>query len=205
MANKSTTIVIVFTKTLNVPVKTRIAEQEGALTAKKIYSELLEATKEQLIGLHYCVAYTGSKNPDQLKHIFNNADFFFEQSSDDLGERMKNSCLYCKAKGYDKFIVIGCDCPLRTNEELKLSETFLAEGTDVVLGPTEDGGYHLAGVNEKGLQIFSASKWSTEYILNETIEITKAYSLSVKLLERRFDIDTYDDYRRWKCIRKNAQ
>jgi hypothetical protein len=106
--------------------------------------------------------------------------------------------LHCHGEGAARFIVIGCDCPQRTVDEIVQASHCLLHGYNVVLGPVEDGGYHLAGVDLKGLAIFNAAKWSTKELLEETLEITRLSGLRTLLLRMRRDIDTIEDYARWK-------
>lgn len=195
---------IVFAKTLEAPAKTRIARTEGKAVADRIYRELLDATVETIKELPYYVAFSGSALPGPLTSIFGSAISFFPQIGEDLGTRMKNACLHCGGFGFKRFIVIGCDCPDRTAMDILQTAEALKNGYNVVLGPVEDGGYHLAGVDTEGLRIFNATKWSTEQLLKETLAIAHKNKLKVKLLQVRSDIDSIEDYCRWKGRRNIA-
>ena len=195
---------IVFAKTLDSPVKTRIARTKGKEAAYRIYRELLNATVEAINGFPYYVAFAGGRVPGGLITIFGNAASFFPQTGNNLGLRMKNACLYCHGLGFARFIVIGCDCPERTQDDFLLAANALEHGCNVVLGPVNDGGYHLAGVDMQGLEIFNATSWSTEKLLKETLTIVQERNLKVSLLPMRNDIDTFKDYRSWKSAGKNT-
>lgn len=195
---------IVFAKTLDSPVKTRIALTEGKEVADRIYRELLNATVEAIDGFPYYVAFAGGRVPGGLTTIFRNAVSFFPQTGNSLGLRMKNACLYCNGLGFARFIVIGCDCPERTEDDILLAASVLEHGHNVVLGPVSDGGYHLAGVDMRGLEIFNAISWSTEKLLKETLTIVRERNLEVYLLPMRNDIDTFKDYRSWKWAGKDT-
>jgi rSAM/selenodomain-associated transferase 1 len=200
----SRTALIVFTKTPDVPVKTRIAQTEGSVRAKQIYRELLKVTAESIRDLPYHVAFTGNSSPGELITFFGRAVSFFNQTGDDLGSRMRNACLHCQLNGANKFIVIGCDCPERTADDIMVTINALNDGYNVVIGPVADGGYHLAGIDCDGLSIFDAKKWSTPELMEETMTIAKEKGLKTMLLEMRNDIDTNDDYVRWKENHKGA-
>lgn len=190
--------VIVFAKTFAIASKTRIAHTEGQCTAQRIYRELLSATASVLSTIPYHVAYAGGSEPGELSAYFPEAQSFFEQTGTTLGERMKQACLQIVHQGAKGCIVIGCDCPLRTTQDLQEAATLLTKGVDVVLGPVEDGGYHLAGVNARGVVIFDATQWSSALLMDETLDIIKHHNLRHSLLPTRFDIDTIADYVRWK-------
>lgn len=189
---------IVFAKTLDASVKTRIARTEGKAVADRIYLELLKVTAEVINAFPYYVAFTGGSLPGGLRSIYRNAISFFPQDGEDLGARMGNACLHCHSLGFSSFIVIGCDCPERTAGDIIQTTEALQNGYDVVLGPTEDGGYHLAGVNCRGLKIFETTKWSSKDLLKETVSIARSNDLRYSLLADRKDINMIEDYLLWK-------
>ena len=191
---------IVFAKTLDVPVKTRIARTEGKAAADRIYRELLDRTAAAIADIPYHVAFAGNQSPGMLATIFGRAVSFFLQHGDDLGIRMKNASLHCMEQGYAGSIVIGCDCPLRTAEDILAAAEQVKNGDNVVLGPVSDGGYSLAGVDSCGLAIFDATKWSTAELMEETLEIIRSRGLKSSLLPVLDDIDTIEDYRKWKNL-----
>ncbi len=195
---------IVFAKTLDSPVKTRIARTEGKQVADRIYRELLHATAEAITGFPYYVAFAGGRVPGGLTAIFSNSVAFFPQTGNDLGVRMTNACLYCHGFGFARFIVIGCDCPGRTADDILRASKAMRQGCNVVLGPVKDGGYHLAGVDLRGLEIFKAAAWGTKELLKETLMIIEKRNLRFSLLQVRSDIDTFKDYRAWKSAGRNT-
>ena len=82
---------IVFAKTLDSPVKTRIALTEGKEVADRIYRELLNATVEAIDVFPYYVAFAGGRVPGGLTTIFRNAVSFFPQTGNSLGLRILTS------------------------------------------------------------------------------------------------------------------
>jgi glycosyltransferase A (GT-A) superfamily protein (DUF2064 family) len=67
---------------------------------------------------------------------------------------------------------------------------------DVVLGPTEDGGYYLIGLRTVHRELFETMAWSTSQVLPETIRRAEAKGLRVACLPPWYDIDTPDDLAR---------
>src|SRR5439155_15870223 len=67
---------------------------------------------------------------------------------------------------------------------------------DVVLGPTEDGGYYLIGLRTVHRDLFEAMAWSTSQVLPETLRRAAAKGLRVACLPTWYDIDTPDDLAR---------
>src|SRR5581483_10768312 len=69
-------------------------------------------------------------------------------------------------------------------------------GPDVVLGPTEDGGYYLIGLRRDCPELFTGVPWSTPAVLRETLRRAGAAGLRAACLPAWFDVDTPDDLAR---------
>jgi hypothetical protein len=64
------------------------------------------------------------------------------------------------------------------------------------LGPSDDGGYYLIGLKQPHPHVFEEIDWSTECVLNQTIQRAKDIELEVKLLPRGYDVDDEVSLRR---------
>jgi rSAM/selenodomain-associated transferase 1 len=192
------TALIVFAKVPGSSAKTRIAATEGPEMARRIYGKLLRKTAESLSSLPYHVAYANANDPGELGGIFDDAISFFQQGPGDLGERLLAACSRFFIKGYDRFCIIGSDCPGLAEQDIVDAATALENGADVVLGPAEDGGYYLVCIEVKGLAVFQAKQWGSAGLLEETLRIAKSNHLKTSLLAPKFDIDTIGDYKRWR-------
>ncbi len=178
-------------------VKTRIAATEGADRAYTIYLELLQQTARNVAHLSYHVAFTGQKDPGDLKKIFNHAVSFFPQSGGTLGERMSSAFSELFAAGHDAAVLIGCDIPAITPSILDSACTAL-EDAEVVIGPAEDGGYYLIGCRTSSLAVFAATTWGKESLFEDTLAIIRQNGFRHAQLPVLYDIDGIDDYYRWK-------
>jgi len=69
------------------------------------------------------------------------------------------------------------------------------EFTDVVLGPSHDGGYYLVGFNAETFRpdIFDEMPWSTDEVLSRTLRVLARTRTTYHLLPRWRDIDEYED------------
>ena len=117
------------------------------------------------------------------------------QSEGDLGQRM----LACFEDGVR--VLVGGDSPLVSIEYLNSAFSAL-RSHDVVLGPTEDGGYVLIGMNKPEPRVFNNIHWSTANVLCETLNIASSLDLRVKCLDLVWDVDTGVDYKRWLELKK---
>lgn len=100
-------------------------------------------------------------------------------------------------------VLVGGDSPLMSATYIEKAFDALVEH-DLVLGPTEDGGYVLIGMREPIPQLFRDIPWSSENVLRVTIDVANALDLRVKCLDQVWDVDTKADYVRWLDLRKDS-
>lgn len=88
------------------------------------------------------------------------------QSGADLGERLFHG-LMAAAESHALVAAVGSDHPELPLEVVESGFGRLARGTEVVLGPTLDGGYYFVGTRRGSLQpeIFEGIEWSTSSTL----------------------------------------
>jgi glycosyltransferase A (GT-A) superfamily protein (DUF2064 family) len=58
-----------------------------------------------------------------------------------------------------------------------------------VLGPSDDGGYYLIGLKQLYRRVFEEIDWSTELVLDQTLQRAAELGLEVYLLPTGFDVD----------------
>ena len=188
---KSEKLLIVFVKNILLgKVKTRLAQTIGDMGAFEVYKELVEITETETnriegvdIHIYFSDQVIESKWPSKPKFI---------QEGADLGERMKNAFQNGFDLGYKRIIGVGSDLP-------DLSADIMEEGleslldVDTVFGPAEDGGYYLLGMNQMIDCVFDNKEWSTENLLENTLEDLNSNSFTFKLLSELNDIDNIED------------
>ena len=96
-------------------------------------------------------------------------------------------------------VIIGSDIPDISRDHIAAAFTQLGK-VDAVFGPSEDGGYWLVGLRRRPriVEIFGNVRWSSEYALGDTLRNVDAAGLGVATLETLRDIDTGEDYERWR-------
>lgn len=191
--------VVVFAKVplLGKP-KSRIAEVAGRDKANVIYDELLRATQDVARHFECIVSFFGSDKPGSLKRFFPEAESFIPQEGENLGDRVRNALARVRDMGYSLQCAVGTDCPYMTRSDIDEAFRLLEEGKDVVMGPAEDGGYYFIAVKEPDCGVFEVTSWSTDHLLRETVDFLESSHLTYTLLEMKGDIDTLEDYKRWK-------
>ena len=81
---------------------------------------------------------------------------YTEQGEGDLGQRMERAFQENFQKNYRHIVLVGTDCPQMTAFHVK--EAFYSLKThDMVIGPSEDGGYYLIGLSKMVPDLFVVS------------------------------------------------
>ncbi len=92
--------------------------------------------------------------------------------------------------GYGGACLVNGDSPtLPTSVLVRAVEALRAPGDRVVLGPASDGGYYLIGLKYPHMRLFDDIAWSTERVLQQTVERAASLGLSVVMLPTWYDVD----------------
>jgi len=93
---------------------------------------------------------------------------------------------------YGAVCLLNSDSPTLPTALLARAATALAEpGDRVVLGPAEDGGYYLIGMQAEHAELFSDIAWSTETVAAETRARAAARGLELVELDTWYDVDDH--------------
>ena len=143
----------------------------------------------------------------QIGYLPDNAQVYFEQLAPDmrllgqqgssLGERLDNLLSTALQNGARRAVVMNSDSPTLPVAYLIQAFDLLAE-SDVVLGPTQDGGYYLIGLKEPRPFLLRQVKMSTPHVLQDTLRLAEAGGLKVLLLPAWYDVDTIADLQQLK-------
>ncbi len=119
------------------------------------------------------------------------ADFsLLPQRGDKFGERLYLALEDLFKCGFDSVCLIDSDSPTVPAENFAQAVELLSASEDrVVLGPSDDGGYYLVGMKKPHRHLFEKIDWSTERVLNQTVQRAAEIDLEVKLLPTGFDVD----------------
>ena len=117
----------------------------------------------------------------------------FPQAGAGLGERMRLVFENLFARGFGNVILIGSDLPPIPLQFFDSAYASLSAQRDVVLGPSEDGGYYLVGMKRLIPGIFEEISWSRADVLIRTLEKINRASLRYELLPACQDVDTPGD------------
>ena len=179
-------------------VKTRLAEALGVQGALDAYRQMAE---------HQLAALSGMPMPTELwvdgdpQHAEVRAWSrrhglpVRRQPPGDLGARMHGAMQSCQAAGRPG-IIVGSDAPEVDAAYVQQAAACLAE-RDGVLGPAEDGGYVLIGLNRPIEALFAGIAWGTGSVLAQTRARIAELGLDMAELPETWDLDRLRDWRRF--------
>jgi rSAM/selenodomain-associated transferase 1 len=183
-------------------VKTRLCPPLSPADAADLYACFLRdkvAQVRALAGATGVIAFTPEESRSEFEAL---APGFrlIPQRGADLGERLRNCLDALLAGGHAGALAIDSDTPTLPTELLRQAVTLLSgPGADVVLGPSDDGGYYLIGVRRPAPFLFESMPWSTPAVLPETLRRAEAKGLEVTCLPAWFDVDTPADLERLRA------
>jgi rSAM/selenodomain-associated transferase 1 len=109
-----------------------------------------------------------------------------------LGERLDHLLTDALAGGSQRAVVMDSDSP--TLPAAYISQAFeQLANADVVLGPTQDGGYYLIGLKQPQSHLLRQVQMSTPNVLSDTLALAESTGLDVSLLPAWYDVDTIAD------------
>lgn len=112
-----------------------------------------------------------------------------------LGERMETA-LSEGLKEFPKAVIVGSDCPSVDADYVHQALKALDE-VDVVLGPSDDGGYVLIGARNHIAGMLDNVSWGTDRALADTLARLDSVGLSCMQLSPRWDVDEPGDWERF--------
>lgn len=170
--------------------KTRLSPPLSPEQAAALYDCFLRDTLDlirQVPGVQPVIAYL----PLAEKAYFTDLAPDFQlllQEGTDLGARLDHALTAYFQFGYTRAVIMDSDSPTLPANCLVAAFKALAEA-DVVLGPCEDGGYYLIGLNRPTPRLLRGVQMSTPRVVADTLALAAEEGLRVGLLPTWYDVD----------------
>ena len=134
--------------------------------------------------------YTPVGTEESYTDILPKEFLLMAQRGNGFGERLQFAVQDLLKIGFVSVCLINSDSPTVPSSVFTEATQVLAQpGDRVVLGPSDDGGYYLIGLKKLHARVFEEIDWSTEKVLQQTIDRAREIDLDVHLLPSWFDVD----------------
>jgi len=181
-------------------VKTRLCPPLTLPQAAGLARCFLQDRVDQLLtldGADALVAFAPSEREAELAALLPARVRRVAQAGPDLGARLDRLLTDLLAEGYVGAAAVDADSPTLPSDYLREACRHLRGGAvDVVIGPSEDGGYYLIGLRAPAPALFRDIEWSTPTVLDETLARARRLGLRLALLPPWFDVDRGEDLAR---------
>lgn len=191
--------------------KTRLIPALGAEGAANLQRQMTEHTLAQVqtlqqqfaLDVEVWFAATSARQTEQqqMQNWLGNHWHYQPQQGNDLGERLLYAIQSAFVAQRQSVVTIGTDCPSLTANHIQQAFQLLSQH-DLVLGPATDGGYYLIGLRRFIPDLFIGIAWSSETVLQKTVETATRLGLSIAYLDRLTDIDRPEDLGVWQAIQE---
>jgi glycosyltransferase A (GT-A) superfamily protein (DUF2064 family) len=118
-----------------------------------------------------------------------------EQQGSDFGSRLFHAMQTVFLQGIEKLIVLGADTPQLKPTHIDLALHALERGQHI-LGPSEDGGFYLWGLDHRQFQKINFNKlpWQQGHLLENLSAQIRDNQAHITLLEPLGDLDRTSDF-----------
>lgn len=178
-------------------VKTRLCPPLTPGAAASLYTSLLMDVAEEMGDrLRGVRRYLFFAPPEEENRFLSDPFRRFErvaQQGKDLGERMDRAFRTAFSNGARHAVVIGADCPFLSAARVRSAFRELSGPADLVLGPSEDGGFYLIGASFPVPFLFRGVAWGTGSALAEVASRCRRAGLSYAFLPTELDVDRPED------------
>ncbi|MGA8223516.1 MAG: TIGR04282 family arsenosugar biosynthesis glycosyltransferase [Candidatus Acidiferrales bacterium] len=177
--------------------KTRLAQSLPTPAVIELYRCLLDDTIALAQSLDHTDVAIMCPVSDvlDLARVVGSAVAIVPQSGDGLAAGLTSVFAHFAAAGHTRVIAFNSDSPHLPPSVLQGAFQALAQ-SDVVVGPTHDGGYYLVGAKASHPGLFTGDGLGTTNAFDALQARARALGLSVHLTDPFYDIDVADDLTR---------
>ena len=181
--------------------KTRMIPALGAVGASELQRQMTEhclnIAKKLLSSRNITIEVHFAGGNQELMAEWLGQDLeYVPQIAGDLGNKMRFAFDRSFELGTQRVVTIGIDCP-DINQEILENAFDSLRNQDLVMGPAQDGGYYLIGLNQTIPQLFRNINWGTEKVFKQSQNIARQLNLSIDYLPALSDVDRPEDLEIW--------
>lgn len=177
-------------------VKTRLAASLPAYEIIELYKCLIEDTIElsRSVTTDALAILCPSSDVDDLSSWLPRIEIV-AQEGEGLSAGLVSAFRVFIGRGYRRVVALDGDSPQLPSQTLEHAFRLL-DSTDVVVGPTTDGGYYLVGTTALKPELFDQDRIGTNGALDSMLAAARKLNLTVALTETAYDVDEPSDLAR---------
>lgn len=179
--------------------KTRLTPALSSERAAVLYEAMLTDIVANLANrtdVELMIASASADSVEWFERAFPGVPIIVQEGST-LGERLDHVLGHGLASGHSAAFAISSDSPDLPVSHLSDAFAMLdAESIDVVLGPTEDGGYWTIGWKQRWTDMVVNVEMSRADVLENSIRVATESGARVALAGEWYDVDEIDDVSR---------
>lgn len=193
-----TKAIVLLARAPSAPGKTRLTTNLERPAAEDLRRALLLDTFETMCAsdAELVVSYSPDDAREEVEALFESAQpMLVAQRGADLGIRMHHAMVDAFDRGVDAVVLIGSDLPNLPATHIVDAFAVLEAGHDLVLGPTDDGGYYLIGMTRTGCstRVFDGIDWGSKHVFTQTVAAAQDAALRTALVQSWYDVDRPED------------
>jgi rSAM/selenodomain-associated transferase 1 len=172
-------------------VKTRLTPVLTPAEAAQLYEAFLRDALHLYAGLDVDVRlYLAPPVPDEGLDGVPDDVSVYEQQGEGLGSRMQNAFQDVFGAHYERAVIVGTDHPTLPRPFVRQSFAGLKTDASICIGPSEDGGFYLLGMNAFYPQLFEGMTYSHDKVFTNTLARIGTTDARLTVLPRWYDVDT---------------
>lgn len=178
-------------------VKTRLAASIGEELATEFHRVCVTTILDRFAskGDRRVVGFAPPDREEEFRAVAGDDWTVKAQVAGDLGGRMAAYFEEAFAAGAKRVVLIGSDSPNLPAAFLQSAFDALSSH-DVVLGPSDDGGYYLVGMSKMVPELFVDVDWGSEQVWKQSMDRLKRAEASFHQLDEWYDVDQLPDLQR---------
>jgi uncharacterized protein len=176
-------------------VKTRLTPLLTASEAAELYEAFLRDALDSYTSIPAELRIYLACDGDVPAELISHGSVHF-QRGEGLGERMLAAFVEAFLAGYERVVVVGTDHPTLPLQFIDMAFEHLRDPRAVAIGPCDDGGFYLLGMNDLFAELFRGMTYSHAFVFEETMERAAGVGVGVTVLPPWYDVDTPEDLMR---------
>ena len=189
-------------------VKTRLAPALDPAAATEFHRLCVFDIWQRLGTVAGCQVFLYCDRPCEEFERLSGQDLFRQQRGADLGDRMRSCLDDLLERRFGSALIVGSDAPTMPLHQIGEALDAL-KGADIVLGPSEDGGFTLIAARRTHPEMFAGVAWSRPDTRAATARAIRKSGLTIAETSTwAYDVDCPSDLRRLErdpCISRRMQ